>query len=177
MPVGTVQLVTKADYARMRGCTEGAVRRAVRDGRISLIDGRIDPVAADAQWARNTRVRLGSRPGAADDGDERERPERSSGEDDADGYWQSRRRREQAEAELAELKLAELRGMLVRQDQVRASLSRRFASLREAFLQMPARVVPLLAAQPEPASMDKVLRDEITAVLAQLTTEAADGRA
>ena len=65
MPVGTVQLINMAEYARRRGCTEGAVRRAVRDGRISLIEGKLDPVAADAQWARNTRVRAGSR--ATDD--------------------------------------------------------------------------------------------------------------
>lgn len=55
------EVITQAEYARRRGCTEGAVRRAIRDGRITLIDGKIDPVAADAQWRRNTRVRMGSR--------------------------------------------------------------------------------------------------------------------
>lgn len=56
------EAITQAEYARRRGCTEGAVRRAIRDGRITLLaDGRIDPVAADAQWQRNTRVRMGSR--------------------------------------------------------------------------------------------------------------------
>jgi hypothetical protein len=174
MPVGTVQLINMAEYARRRGCTEGAVRRAVRDGRISLIEGKIDPVAADAQWARNTRVRAGSR--ATDDANLQvpggARRGQADGEDGDDGYWQSKARREAAEAELAELRLAELRRVLVREDDVRAALSRRVANLREAFLQLPARVVPLLAAQPEPGAMHRVLHAEIVAALSAITDDA-----
>ena len=81
----------------------------------------------------------------------------------------ARTRREIAEADLAELKLLELRGELVRAAAVRAALSKRAAGLREAFLQLPARVVPLLAADPLPSSMDRILRAEIVAALAQLT--------
>lgn len=85
-----------------------------------------------------------------------------------ESHDQARTRREIAEANLAELKLAELRGELVRATDVRAALARRAASLRESFLQLPARVVPLLAADPAPASMDKILRAEIVAALAHL---------
>ena len=85
-----------------------------------------------------------------------------------ESHDQARTRREIAEANLAELKLAELRGDLVRAADVRAALSRRAASLRESFLQLPARVVPLLAADPAPDSMDKILRAEIIAALAHL---------
>jgi phage terminase Nu1 subunit (DNA packaging protein) len=81
----------------------------------------------------------------------------------------ARTRREIAEANLAELKLAEQRGELVRAAAVRAALSKRAAALRESFLQLPARVVPLLAADPVPSSMDRILRAEIVAALAQLT--------
>ncbi|MBU3740260.1 MAG: hypothetical protein FGM55_15075 [Rhodoferax sp.] len=179
MPVGTVQLITQAEYARRRNCTEGAVRRAVRDGRISLIDGKIDPVAADAQWARNTRVRAGSH--ATDDanlnaGAQRGRGQAEGAEDEGSSYWHSKSRREQAEAELAELRLAELRGILVREEEVRASLSRRVATLRESFLQLPARVVPLLVAEPDASSMHRVLHAEIVNALAQVA-EGLDGRA
>ena len=80
----------------------------------------------------------------------------------------ARTRREIAEANLAELKLLELRGELVRAAAVRAELSKLAASLRESFLQLPARVVPLLAADPVPASMDRILRAEIVAALAQI---------
>jgi hypothetical protein len=61
--------------------------------------------------------------------------------------------------------------VLVREDDVRAALSRRVASLREAFLQLPARVVPLLVAQPEPGAMHRVLHAEIVAALAAVTAD------
>lgn len=175
MPVGTVQLITQAEYARRRGCTEGAVRRAVRDGRISLINGKIDPVAADAQWARNTRVRAGSRAtddvnlsgsgstggtAAGDDNDD---------EDNAAGYWKSRARRERAEAELAELKLAELQGQLVRADDWAAALAKRAAAFREGLLQIPARLAAQLAAETDQARIHGLLEDELRQVMSQLT--------
>jgi len=152
----------------MRGCTEGAVRRAVRDKRITLIDGRVDPVAADAQWARNTRVRAGSVP--ANDANLTAGGTPGGGADSSGAdYWGSKAKREAAEAEIAELKLAEMRGELVRAADVRAALSREVAAVREALLQLPARVVPLLVAEPLPAAMDQVLRAEITAALAGLS--------
>lgn len=52
--------VSQADYARHRGCSPTAVRKAIKDGRIEpLPDGRIDPITADEQWERNTRRRSG----------------------------------------------------------------------------------------------------------------------
>lgn len=169
MPVGTVQLITQSEYARRRGCTEGAVRRAVRDGRISLIDGKIDPVAADAQWARNTRVRAGSR--ATDDANLQ--PGNGADEDGDDGYWQSKARRERAEADLAELKLAEQRGELVRADAVRAAQARRLAALRESLLQLPPRLAPVLAAQADAARCHDLLQLELHQVLESMVEHAA----
>lgn len=42
-------------YAEHRGCSEGAVRKAVNTGRISVLaKGVIDPAIADVEWAKNT---------------------------------------------------------------------------------------------------------------------------
>lgn len=84
---------------------------------------------------------------------------------------QARTRREIAEANLAELKLRELRGALVRISDVKADNAKLLVSLRETFLQLPARVVPLLVAAPDAASMDRVLREEIATAL-RLVAEA-----
>jgi hypothetical protein len=170
MPVGTVELITQTEYARRRGCTEGAVRRAVRDGRISLIDGKIDPVAADAQWARNTRVRAGSR--STDDANLQAPagPARGRADEEGDdGYWASKARREKAEADLAELKLAEQRSELVRAADVRAAQARRLAALRESLLQLPARLAPVLAAEADAARCHDTLQAELHALLEQMT--------
>lgn len=53
--------VTQAEYARRRGVSREAVRKAIADGRIHLdAGGRIDPVAADAAWRANTDPGRGS---------------------------------------------------------------------------------------------------------------------
>ncbi len=153
-----------AEYARRRGCTEGAVRRAVRDGRIALIDNKVDPVAADAQWARNTRPRAGSQPAEAA---APTAPERD-GDDGAGDYWKSKARREKAEAELAELKLAEQQGQLVRAEAVRAAHAKRLAGLREALLQVPARLAAVLAAETDQAKCHDAMQRELHAVLASV---------
>lgn len=171
MPVGTIELITKSEYARRRQCTEAAVRRAVTDGRITLIDGKIDPVAADAQWARNTRVRAGSRP--ADDANLTGAAAAASGSEspreDPDAYWAVKARREKAEADMAELKLAEQLGELVRASDVRAAYSKRAAGLRESLLQIPARLAAVLAAESDQARCHDVLQAELHAVLQQVT--------
>jgi len=126
-----VQLITKSAYARLRGCDEKAVRKAVNEGRISLIDGKIDPAVADIQWARNTRARVSQAPVQTGDllGDAdaevavataaSSRPVSQPAADP--GYMQFRSRREEADAQIAEMNAAKMRGtMLVRQDVDRA---------------------------------------------------------
>lgn len=136
-----VQLITKTAYARLRGCDEKAVRKAVNEGRISLIDGKIDPAVADIQWARNTRARASqSSPGTSggsggSDGQldmdptgdtppgsgpvDTSAQNRSAPNDP--GYMQFRSRREEADAQIAEMNAAKMRGtMLMRQDVDRA---------------------------------------------------------
>lgn len=43
-------LVTQAEYARHRGITRQAVSQAVRNGKIVLIDGKVDVESSDAAW-------------------------------------------------------------------------------------------------------------------------------
>lgn len=132
----SVVLVSKSAYARHRGVDEKAVRKAVNEGRISLINGKIDPAVADIQWAANTRAYAGSGgAGRAQAG--------AAGPDllatvaalhtDAqpgpapapavapDGYTAARARREVADADTAEIQLKKLRGeILVTADVARA---------------------------------------------------------
>ena len=85
-------------------------------------------------------------------------------------YQEARRRDAVASAEIRELEVAELRGDLVRRAAVVAALGRRVASLREALLQMPARLVPQLAATTDPIEMDQLLREEVTRALEQVSS-------
>ena len=112
-----VTLMTKAAYARHRGCDEKAVRKAINEGRISVIDGKIDPEVADIQWAKNTRARVaqGGDAGGAVQGEIGSvlapAPALAAAPAPApDGYTAARARTELANAGRAELELARLRG-------------------------------------------------------------------
>ena len=47
-------LISLRAYARHRGCALNAVQTAIRYGRITLIEGKIDPKLADREWSDNT---------------------------------------------------------------------------------------------------------------------------
>jgi hypothetical protein len=167
------ELITQAEYARRRGCDPTSVRDAVRAGRITLIDGKIDPAVADVQWRSNTRARVGSSSAAAaapampapPAGSPPIKPEAAEGGDD---YWTSRARREKAEAAKAELELSLLQAELVRSADVRAAHARRLAALRESLLQVPARLAQVLASEGDPARCHDTLQRELHAVLHQV---------
>lgn len=84
---------------------------------------------------------------------------------DAPSYLASKARREEAEAQLAELRLREVQGDLVRVAAVRAAMGGRLATLRDSLLQIPPRVVPILAAETDPAAIHALLQREISASL------------
>lgn len=73
-----------------------------------------------------------------------------------------------AEADLLELKLAEERGEVIRVEAVKAALSVAMATVREALLQIPSRLAPLLAADTDPASVQNLLHAEIHQTLEHL---------
>jgi hypothetical protein len=174
--------MTQAQYAKHRGCSRVAVHNAVKENRISLIDGKIDANVADIQWAANTRARAPSsppaaaapsgRPGggskpsssAADPGD----PGQVDVIDTPEDYWVSRGRREAAEAELAELKLAEQRGNLIQVKAVEVVLSNALAGMREHLLQVSSRLAPLLANESDNFKVQTLLDTEINQALQQL---------
>lgn len=166
-----VNLMTMAEYARHRGCSRVAVGKAVKSGRISLVNGLIDKVVADVQWRANSRARVSATPEPAQDGSVHTPAQITIDEPPAtDGYTVSRNRREAAEAERAEISLAEEKGELIRVEAVKSVLGVLFASTRDSLLQIPARLAPLLAAESAPAAVQILLYTEIHQALQQLAT-------
>ena len=160
-------LMSQAEYARHRDCSREAVRKAVEAGRITTFgdEKRINAKLADIEWAQNTRARVGSKPPpeGASAVDPRAAPQ-------GEGvYWESRARREKAEADMAELKLKEQLGELVRAADVRAEVAKRAAAMREALMQLPARLSPVLAAESDTGRVHDQLQAELRLVLEQLT--------
>lgn len=183
-------LVTKSEYAKKRGCAPSAVTKAVKEGRITtvVVEGRqmIDVDVADIQWARNTRARADSSSaatvaagiadaGGALSGASGVRPVIVANEVGASvGYEEARRRRELAEASIAEMKQAEMAGLLIRADAVRSAWAAKITGARDALLQIPSRMAPVLAAESDLVRVTALLEDELRQALAELSRDVAE---
>lgn len=157
------ELLTQAAYARHRqaaglpGGSREAVRKAVDEGRITLISGRIHARLADEDWERNTRARVspqaqgqaGAGQGAAPGGDTPPTPiEAAAAAAPASppapapapdtGYNAARARREIAEAEQAEIELQRKKGELVLREDVDRAFGEIMREVRDR-LQATAR--------------------------------------
>jgi anion-transporting ArsA/GET3 family ATPase len=81
---------------------------------------------------------------------------------------EARTRREIAEANMAEMEEARHRRELIRVSAVQAQLATDYATTRDAMLQIPARMAPLLAAEEDPAAVQTLLHAEIHQALMTL---------
>lgn len=158
-----VELVTQAEYARRRRVSREAVRKAVAEGRVSLIDGRIDPIVADVQWSTNTRARADAGKATTDTGKVvagAAAGKQQKGEE-GEGYWGARSRREEAEASLAELELAAKAGSLIDRAGVEMAMETAFRLVRDAIMATPDRL-------PLPVDVCATLRNALRDTLADV---------
>lgn len=154
-------------YARHRGVSHVAVKKAIDTGRITpLPDGTIDPVVANAQWAANTtptrrsvadvtsdkRAAQVSAPArempqasakAVRDTPEPPTPALSSG---STSLLQARTVNEVVKAQTNKVRLAQLKGELVDRAQAVAHVFKLARAERDAWLNWPARISAQMAA-------------------------------
>ena len=169
-----VNLITQSAYARQRGVAKSAVARAVSEGRISLIDGKIDPAVADIQWARNTRARAdsgravasnlageGSGTAAASEapqGSENAPPDAGSG---SPSYSDYRARTEKATAEKAERENARAAGRLVERDRAERAAFDAFRELRDRVFSTPQRSAPRVVGMVDVREIEALMTTEL----------------
>jgi hypothetical protein len=152
-------------YARHRGVSHVAVKKAIDTGRITpLPDGTIDPVAADAQWAANTtptRRSMAAEPREASQAPAAARdipqasakmvreaaepptPALSTG---GTSLLQARTVNEVVKAQTNKVRLARLKGELVDRSQAVAHVFKLARAERDAWLNWPARISAQMAA-------------------------------
>ena len=162
-----VNLIGKSEYAKHRGCSPAAVTKALKHGRIVLIDGKIDPAVADIQWAANSRARIhgGQRRAASVAGADAPlvdpiTPGRAGADQGGVDYWSARGRREAAEAELSELQLGEKRGDLVRRADVDRGAFEMARAMRDGLANCSRRLGATLAVITSPDECAAVIELE-----------------
>lgn len=163
-----VRLLSKAAYARHRGCDEKAVRKAIAEGRISAIDGKIDPEVADIQWAKNTRARGDSGRTVAGNAAEAgqgmpaasEAPSGPESGPAAPGYADYRAIREKAEAEMAQRANAKEAGLLVERARVERGMYDVMRAYRDAVMVVGQRSAPRCIGLADARDIEHVITDE-----------------
>lgn len=168
-------LITQAEYARRRGCSKQAVSKAVKAGRLTLIDGMIDPEIADRQWARNTDPQQQER-GAPEQFEVTQR--RAVALTDADGGSASgdpmlvkeKARTERLRAELLEIELRQRRGELVEAVDARRVQFNLARTTRNALLALPPRLAPIFASMTDASEIERLFDSELRKLCAQLSS-------
>ena len=143
-------------YARHRGVSHVAVKKAIDTGRITALpDGTIDPEAADAQWAQNTlqprravaqeqasSPKPRRAPATADATPQREASEPGTPPLSAGGtsLLQARTVNEVLKAQLNKVELAHRKKELVDRAQAVAHVFKLARIERDAWLNWPARI-------------------------------------
>lgn len=166
-------LMSQRAYARHLHVTEGAVRKAIKAGRITTVGGKIDPGRADREWQANTRSgQAGSRvAGRAEPGAVPAGPWEST---DGDGlgsvpggngsgadFAAARAARELYQSQVVKLGLDRQRGLLVRVDEVEKAAFALARKTRDQLRAIPDRLAAVLAAVPEPAEVRRILEEEV----------------
>ena len=182
------ELISMNAYAKRRGVSHEAVRKAVKTARITLINGKVDPEVADIQWARNTntdqatrgnggRLPAGYEAGAIAGmmlGGAESAAQRASGADiesagDNPRFMDAKTRSEMARAELFELELATKRGALVNTSDIRRATFEKARIARDALMGLPSRLAPQLAAENDAAKIHDMITVEVRRICDELS--------
>jgi len=175
------KLVSQREYARRRGVSHVAVQRAVKAGRISTVNGKINPARADCEWRENTdrskprnkitgkpkHARAQREPSEPMDLDDAHEPHGGNGT--ATGYAKARAARELYQAQLVKIELDRQRGTLVRADQVRVAAFNSARNARDQLIALPNRVAAVLAATDDADEVRRILDEEIEKICLDLS--------
>lgn len=163
-------------YARHRGVSDTAVRKAIKAGRITPEpDGSIDVARADAEWGRNTdraqqrKPQQKAVPKAALDAVS-ETLQESGTSTGGTTYMQARTANEVLKAQTSRLKLQQMKRELVDRSKALAHVFRLARAERDAWLSWPARVSAQMAAEldVEPHKMHVTLEAYVRQHLSEL---------
>ena len=148
-------------YAKYRGVSDAAVRRAIEDKRITTMpDGQIDPEVADREWDTNTEDKYRPKNISAV-------PEPSTGT--GVSLQKSRANKELFEALLKKLEYEQKSGKLVELSKMEVDAFTAARVARDKLLAIPDRIAPILVGITDIHEIKEVLRKEILTSLQNLT--------
>jgi len=164
------RLLSQSQFARRQKVSRSMVNKWIREGKIFLIDGKIDPTQAEkdlySNVDRSRRLSLNNKPIRRTQSKMKARSETPSTET----FLDVRKRHETAKAQLAELKLRLETGDLVLKDQAEKWLFGHVDEAKNAFWGLPQRMGPVLAPVSDQKEIEFILRKEIREILMRLAS-------
>lgn len=174
-PSTNTQKLTESGLARLLNVSRQAVHDLVKRGILNKdAAGLIDVAKAQEALANSvhpsskTAAALQSSTSTKDKSPADSKPHENGQNVEVTSYHVAKTLREAAEAQIARLKLAEMQGDVIRIAAVQTQLATVFATVRDALLQIPARMAPVLAAETDPVAVHNVLHAEIHQALQHL---------
>ena len=170
-------------YARARGCTEGAVRKAIATRRITTLpDGKIDPARANREWERNTfagKTLHTASPTAAPVSAPVKRtatPQHVADvtSDPVSAYLRARAINETFKAKTAQLEYEAAAGKLI-QATVAGEYAAHFSAVvGDALSSWPDRFTPLVAASTDEGVIHRLFSNEVAALRRKIAKAISD---
>jgi hypothetical protein len=170
-------------YARIRGCSEGAVRKAIAAKRITPnSDGTIDPERANREWAKNTfagkTLHEAARPAMAQPRTpalpSASAPSAEATNDPVAAYLRARAVSETFKAKIAQMEYEERAGKLMQATKAGEYAMQFSAIVSDALSAWPDRLTPLIAATTDERVVHKVLSNEAAALRRRVAKAIAD---
>ncbi len=159
--------ITQAEFARRHGWSKQYVAKLVKQGRVKLEGGKIDPVAAKAAIDQLGEPSTGLRESPVQARPETSAPLPLDNRKVVD-YAAARTMREAYRAKMARLDYEEREGKLFEAGKVYEEGFQTGRQVRDALLGIPDRIADILAAETDPARVRKRLFQEVEEALEQL---------
>ena len=179
-----MNLISLRAYARHRDVSLTAVQKARDSGRISLINGKIDPEVADIQWAKNTR------PDKQENGSlkefEKTQAQLSAGIADfelsstkntsvnfnVNGLSVEKAETEAIRRQLLELQLLQKKGDLINRKNIEFAMASKLIDANKLMVSMIKNISPELAAETDVHKIEINLRNRIASIMNLISVQA-----
>lgn len=149
-------------YAEHRGVSDTAVRKAIKQHRISVLrNGKIDPEVADREWENNSNPAYQYTAEEKQNAPQEESPTETSSRDIGVSFQQSRAIREAYEARLKKLDYDQKSGKLIPISEVQVEAFNAARLVRDRILNVPDKVIPLIAGKTDIFEMKDILKKEL----------------
>ena len=163
------QGLTQAEFARQNGWSRQYVNKLVKQGRIEVKGGRIDPVAAKKaieELAEPSTVLRQSNPSQGEVIASTSYPVDNR---KAVDFASARTMREAFRAKMAKMEYEEKAGKLTDASKVREDAFRAGRIIRDALLGIPDRLADILAAEQDPRQVRQLLDEELEIILTDMS--------